>query len=243
MKKLFLLAILALCPFVFSDTMTGLLAYYQLNNNGTDSSGNSRTATLNGATGTTDRFGNANSALYFDGNDYVATPLYRDSYNYFTVAAWFRYTGGISDGYRSIVASSNGDFFVGKNQSNAYLGVQDNPTYYSGQDMASGANPWNGAWHHVVYTYNNGTGKIYVDGVGYGTDSFNRGGGQILIGLEHISLNFYFVGAIDEVRLYNRALSATDVVEVFNMTVPEPSSLILGILAIFLSAIYFDKVR
>ena len=46
-----------------------------LSGNTLDSSSNSNNAANAGATLTTDRFGNSNSAYYFGGNDYIATPV------------------------------------------------------------------------------------------------------------------------------------------------------------------------
>ena len=46
---------------------SGLVAHYPFNGNANDESGNGNDGTVNGATLTTDRFGNANKAYSFDG--------------------------------------------------------------------------------------------------------------------------------------------------------------------------------
>ena len=51
----------------------GLVAYYPFNGNANDESGNGNDGTVNGATLTTDRFGNTDQAYSFDGNDYIST--------------------------------------------------------------------------------------------------------------------------------------------------------------------------
>ena len=51
---------------IYSNTQT-LVAHYPFNGNANDMSGNNRNPTYNGATLTTDRFGNANSACLFSG--------------------------------------------------------------------------------------------------------------------------------------------------------------------------------
>ena len=52
----------------------GLVGYWPFNGNANDESGNGNNGTVNGATLTTDRFGNANSAYSFDGvDDYIQT--------------------------------------------------------------------------------------------------------------------------------------------------------------------------
>ena len=51
----------------FADLKDGLVAYYPLNGNANDESGNGNHVTVYGATLTTDRFGNTNKAYSFDG--------------------------------------------------------------------------------------------------------------------------------------------------------------------------------
>ena len=70
MKKLLLLLIIPLLSFG-QDIYNDLLYYYSFNENDNllaiDSTGNNFTATLNDVENTTDRFGNENSAKYFNG--------------------------------------------------------------------------------------------------------------------------------------------------------------------------------
>ena len=51
----------------FADLKDGLVAYYPFNGNANDESGNGNNGTVNGATLTTDRFGNTNKAYSFNG--------------------------------------------------------------------------------------------------------------------------------------------------------------------------------
>jgi hypothetical protein len=78
-KKLLLLSfgLLMTTQMIFSQVPSyvpsnGLVGYWPFNGNANDESGNGNNGTVNGATLTTDRFGNANSAYSFDGlNDYI----------------------------------------------------------------------------------------------------------------------------------------------------------------------------
>ncbi|MFN5093172.1 MAG: LamG domain-containing protein, partial [Bacteroidota bacterium] len=54
------------CPTLPSNLQTGLVGYWPFCGNANDESGNGNNGTVNGATLTTDRFGNANSAYVFD---------------------------------------------------------------------------------------------------------------------------------------------------------------------------------
>ena len=68
-----LLAFLTTTTNVFAAITTeGLVAYYPFNGNANDESTDGHDGTVYGATLTTDRFGNSNSAYSFDGiNDYI----------------------------------------------------------------------------------------------------------------------------------------------------------------------------
>ena len=70
-----------------------------------------------------------------------------------------------------------------------------------------------GIWHHVAATHDGTTLKIYLDGVQVGTSqaqTFNTIGTQISIGHKGNALE-YFNGNIDEIRVWNTALSADDI--------------------------------
>jgi hypothetical protein len=68
-----------------------------------------------------------------------------------------------------------------------------------------------GNWHHIVYTHSAGTQKLYVDGVLEDTanETFSTNIGEIMLGSRPFGA--YYEGILDEVRIYNRALSAAEV--------------------------------
>ena len=78
-------------------------------------------------------------------------------------------------------------------------------------------NYWDGHWHHVVFTIESGFQKIYFDGVEVGSASnvgfLATSDEPLLIGTCS-SYNRYYEGAIDDVRFYDRALSADEVAEI-----------------------------
>jgi hypothetical protein len=56
------------------------------------------------------------------------------------------------------------------------------------------------------------------DGAGSFTGPFSGTGGNMQIGAQHLNPgNDYFNGVINDVRIYNRALSAADVTELYNL--------------------------
>jgi len=97
MKKKILLIIMLIDLIGFSaHSQTKPLFYYPFNGNTIDESGNGNSCTNYGATLTTDRFGNANSAYYFDGkSNYmkVIPNVIVDSLEDFTISLWFSHYG------------------------------------------------------------------------------------------------------------------------------------------------------
>src|SRR5580658_9300707 len=72
----------------------GLVSYYPFGGNARDAAGTNN-GTLLGATLTTDRFGNANSAYFFNGSSWISTSQYRllDGATNATISAWVTITG------------------------------------------------------------------------------------------------------------------------------------------------------
>ena len=76
MKRLLLLFTICISTVSFGQVPSyvptnGLVGWWGFNGNANDESGNGNNGTVNGATLTTDRFGNPNSAYDFDGNDLI----------------------------------------------------------------------------------------------------------------------------------------------------------------------------
>lgn len=68
-------------------------------------------------------------------------------------------------------------------------------------------------WYYIVFTYSSSTATIYINNVVIGSNSFTQGS-TILLPLNIGDSNGtteYFNGSIDDVRIYNRALTATEV--------------------------------
>jgi hypothetical protein len=97
-----------------------LLAWYPFSGNPADSSGNGYNGTDYGATLTTDRFGNENSAYHFEGGTYISIPeLFPSTVSAFTFAVW--------------VMKDTSDFmphtilYKGLDQGEASIGITNNP--------------------------------------------------------------------------------------------------------------------
>ncbi len=201
---------------------SGLVAAYSFDEgSGTiaaDSSGNGNKGTLvNGTTwSTTAKFGRAAN---FDGVDDridVADSSSLDLTNGMTLEAWVR--PAANSGYRTVVLKE----VSGELAYSLYAADSDHATHPSGWVRISGASHYadgTGAlplntWSHIAVTYNGSALVYYVNGVQ--TSSTAVSGAIMTSNLPlRIGSNTiwgeYFQGQIDEVRVYNRALAASEI--------------------------------
>ncbi|MFP4394519.1 MAG: fibronectin type III domain-containing protein [Anaerolineales bacterium] len=160
------------------------------------------------------------AAARFDGNDVVEIPYQAAlNSNSFAVAGWAKVTGG-SD-YRAVWTSRDAGpergyilYVTPGNTWEFWIGTE------SGWESISGGPVVNGAWTHLagVYDAASQTMSFYVNGKLAGskegiafapnTQRPLRIGAGVT---EEIPPKFYFTGLIDDVRVYDRALSADDV--------------------------------
>ena len=93
-----------------------------------------------------------------------------------------------------------------------------------------------GAWHHVAVTLSGAVGTLYVDGVAVGTNSSMSNKPSALgattlnyIGRSQFSADPYLNSVVDEFRIYDRALSATELKAVYTQYAPPqpPTSLVV----------------
>ena len=194
-----------------------------------DSSGNGLTGDeVTGALVPGGRFASALSmANPNDGFTVLANPLIEPQR--ITVMAWVKKGRCRTTCIRTIV--SKGSDSCGTHESYALDTGPDGGLRFFAYQGASGAavvagavapaSIWNNQWHAVAGTFDGTTVRLYVDGAQVGSAPAPVPGGGIQYGLQENRLavgrfpqgapcdpnGFQFVGAIDEVRLYNRALT------------------------------------
>ena len=211
----------------YNRDMNGLVAYYKLNDK------NSSGWVLNSATGIRDGqlvatadvsasgFWDTNAG-YFDGTgDYItagSNPILGASP--FTLSAWINttkvnnYQGAISIG-ASNTANSAYIGTVGAAQtgtSNSIGGGFWSSNYGSGITTVN-------KWVHVALTYNGNVAKIYVDGnekVSINYAIANLTNYNIRLGRIGSSTSYDYNGLIEEAKVFNRALSASEIVADYN---------------------------
>ncbi|MEP4599140.1 MAG: LamG-like jellyroll fold domain-containing protein, partial [Cyclobacteriaceae bacterium] len=198
------------------------VAIYLFNGDASDGTGNGNDGDVNGATLTTDRFGGVEAAYDFDGSSYIEVAD-NSNLNFgtsvdFTISGWFKTTstefGDIlfkEDGFNGYIIYYGGDgsiqVLAGDYTSGTVMGLND------------------GEWHHFVVVADRDQGtSIYIDGAldvnnnlassGYNlnnTSSLLIGSGQNSEGVK----NTFYSGALDDIRIYDYALDASEVSDLY----------------------------
>lgn len=235
------------CFVTVKDSLTiALLAYYPFNNSTADSSGHHFDGVPNNLTATTDRFGKTNSAYSFDGTssyiDVKDNPVLRLSNTDFTINYWVN-LAYYSTSYGSLVISKRGDGSAngwligvgGYGDLTNNVGVLGTTTF----DVSGGSDPFAAgklliglnSWHMItaVYNWQHKQMSIYLDGnldtvtsniptpnVTTASDLFIGGDSQ---GLDNQDALEYFIkGKLDNIRIYNRILKASEINKLYHLT-------------------------
>ena len=188
-----------------------LEAFYPFNGNAEDITSNGRDLTVTGDTSLT--FGkdnSSNSAYYFDGNgDYLEYVTNIPSFDNYTISLWAKpASSGTYEAMFSSYDDSGRGFQIDLDGSNFHIRKSS-----GGNIVLSTAQLE--VWTFIAFTYD-GTNSIgYINSVSDnessgGTTEFNR----FRIGRNR-SGSTYFSGAIDELRIYNRALTASEIASLY----------------------------
>lgn len=219
-------------PPAFADLSEGLEAYYPFNGNAKDETGNGYDGTVEGATLTEDRNGNPANAYAFDGiDDYInlGTSLDVPSWTNYAVSLWFLHDGGGTTvrGYGQKILSKSTwyeDFHLLVNTSEGGTGaLRYWTTYHSGwgTSLYDERDFRDNQWHHVVVNKKGNDGTLWVDGIEVDSSSmiytvFNDE--PLLVGFTShgdIYQRHHFSGKIDDIRIYDRVLSESEIMELF----------------------------
>ena len=198
---------------------TGIVAWYPGDGNADDISGNGNNGTLQG--GATFGLGKVGQAFSFNGTTaYVSVPGTFGGGPEMTVDAWVRTDGvGVTtEDIQAIVSSTNLEFihFQLSNTSGIQTGFFTENGFVP--FTVPGESPI-GVWRHIAMTAKSGDSRLYVDGVLFSSNAstFNAitPTSDLRIGSGYQGARF-FDGLIDEVEIFNRALSATEVQAIYD---------------------------
>jgi hypothetical protein len=216
-----------------------------------DRSGRGNTGTLTSMDPLTDWVNGATStgqALDFDGSDdYVQTTSNQlKTANDFTISIWFK-TNTLTFATMLLwEGQSSGNGFGSEQEMHLsigqYSGINNKISFNllagvfsdNADALVLSATLADNNWHHALVTVSNlnssPSGSLYLDGVLASTDTGTTGATtrtswdtDLRMGRPGASTR-YFNGRIDEVRIYNRALSADEVARLYNLKKPKVAS-------------------
>lgn len=207
--------------------INGLVGWWPFNGNANDESGNGFNGTINGTVLDNDRFGNINSSYFFDGASHInLTNTGGVNFNTgLTFAAWINPSAikyaSVVDKMPACGSGANGFRLCIRDTGNiaASLGC-----YGVGPNTESDVNYQTNTWYHVVGTWDiSDSVRLYINGSLFDTwyaTVPNNNSKDIDIGQGTLS-SFYeqFEGIIDDVGIWSRALTSSEVFQLFNSTV------------------------
>ncbi len=234
MKKVLLLLLTATFNLFSQAPANGLVAYYPFCGNSSDASGNSNHLFPYGTPSlTTDRFGSNNNAYLFNGsNDYFQANTYGPMNAHSrSVTFWAKTSTPFDyDGFSVLFYGGPNNFGT---RFEVGLNGQCNSLYNDigfGQ-MATAFNTPDNNWHFYAVTYDSTLAKnltsstFYVDGILQSNFCYNYGantalstttGSPITVGHLYPGNPRFFNGKLDEIRLYDRPLSSSEVLAIYN---------------------------
>lgn len=217
-----------------SNLQTGLVAYWPFCGNANDASGNGNNGTVNGATLTADRFGNPNSAYSFTGSNQIvgSTNFYDNGWSSSTISLWFN-TSSLSQQHQTLFNTipHDGEAIIW-NHSAAPNKIchwkNENTSVNSWNIFSPNALNYNNVqvnnWINISIVKNNMQYSYYVNGIldKVSISSISALNQLLAIRLGSIGTTEFFNGKLDDIAIYNRALTAAEVQQLYalNNTVP-----------------------
>jgi hypothetical protein len=220
-----------------STAHAGLIHSYDFSGSANDTTG-SANGSVYGATLTTDRHGNSNSAYAFDGNNAIVANF--SSPATATFAMWATWNGTHNEMLFNSGPNGQGvDLFFWKNI------ISWNSKNNSFGNISS-TNIGDGKFHHyaVVNDAVNTLTTLYIDGTFFGRASYQySNNSSFTIGAALRNGNRGWSGKIDDVQIFDTALDAAGVkaltsvpepstLAIFALSVPEPSTLAIFALSV-----------
>lgn len=211
----------------------GLVGWWPFGGDANDYSGNNHNGVVNGATLTTDRFGSVNCAYSFNGSSNFISTNYAGILGNKSraVSFWAKTTNSVS----AMAAVSWGDNQFYPNTGKKF-GCEFNYAYggltIDGADCAitysAPSNFANNQWHHYVFQMDSAAllnqVKIYMDGVlatvikenFRDTSTMSTVNGfNVHFGKMVYSLPYYFRGQLDDIAIWNRVLTPSEITSMF----------------------------
>lgn len=218
-----ILPLLTICQIAFSQIPTeGLVCFFPFNGDANDISGNNNNGLVHGATLTFDRFGNPNSAYSFNGiSDYIVVESSGTfPQNAISICFWLNREDIVPTGLENYISKEHAfqtyEYPNSKLASGLYTG---SPGVWSSYESTS-ALLNNSDWIFYSFTFDNQThvGNIYINGLLDSTFTepnqnaiVRESSYPLYIGRNGSSSTYFINGVIDDIRIFNRALTPSEI--------------------------------
>lgn len=217
-------------PDISQLPLGGLLSYYPMIGNANDVKGTNTGTLQNSPLLVADRFVTATSAYQFNGtSQYISTATSYTNPANFTISVWFKTnttTGGRLIGFGNAKTGQSIQFdrhIYMNNAGQLYFGVFPGSVVTVNSALSYNDNQW----HLATATLSSTLGMVlYVDGASVGSNSntktadnytgFWRIGYDYMNGWPSTPSSTFFMGDLDDVLIYNTALSASDITTLYN---------------------------
>ena len=234
-KTLLITAIAILTNFAYGQVTTGLVAKYSFNSgNSNDAVGSHNLTPQNGATYGVDRFGNTNHASLLDGvNDYLktTTPFFYPGQPY-TFSLWLKSNDAAKGSQTLFNTNPHQQLTVGYNyygDSTFDVGLSNGSGWNIGSTAPNGLDTFkvNGIvvtnWNYFVMTYDGSVWNYYINNTL--VNSTNSGTpantiSDLYFGAISVGPQSFFKGQLDDIRIYNRAITTLEMDSLFNESDP-----------------------
>ena len=204
----------------------GLIAWYPFNGNANDESGNGYDGVVQGASLSENRFGIENQSFSFDGMDDYISVSNDFNFNELTVSVWIK-QNQFAETYSAIIDRSL--------TNNIGWWIEDNAVSYDSLlftgGVASGnyfrtqaARPQPNAWTHIGALYSSGNQQLFINGVLVDQDvnSLMLQFPEVTMFLGKRTNSAFWDGSIDDVGIWNRALTEDEILTLYNAEPPAP---------------------
>jgi len=192
-----------------------MVAWYKMNGDATDASGNGEDGTATDMTYVAGKVGQAGS---FNGSTSRIVSGNGSSLSFtneiFTFALWFQ-TSSATDQYFLYKGVANREYNFGITSLGGVIGrIFDRGFSHLHDDVNSAGTYKDGAWHHGAFVGNGSQLVLYIDGVAETPVNITSAMGDYDQDLQigrYGGGSVYFNGLIDDVRIYDEALNAQSV--------------------------------
>lgn len=217
-----LILIVTLCG-CLRNTDSGMVAHFPFDGDADEKLGSEVSCTVEGATLTTDRFGIAENAYFFDGKD---NQVYGELKNMPALEAaqsfcwWYLneslpiFSDPLGAGNMIVLADSEAGVGIQFGFRASGYGTRGLDSWNWGGKTLLDVEPAEiDTWHFCVYTFDGITHRFFIDGMemASSTETTQQGNPTTLMFGNYPGGDQFFEGKLDDIRIYNRALAPSEI--------------------------------